>query len=191
MKAGKQGSAGPAARRAGDHLLISVFGAPGQSPLVTLSRRISEAGCNIAEARLATLGAEISVLALAEGPWDAIAKLEGGLARLEREGGLRLAWFRTSSREPCAHLLPYIVEVVAADRPGILFQLAEFFAQQEISIEQLHSSRYQAMHTGAQMLSIQLTIGVPENLHIAALRDDFLEFCDDLNLDAIMDPMKF
>ena len=26
---------------------------------------------------------------------------------------------------------------------------------------------------------------------IAALRDDFLEFCDHLNLDAIMDPMKF
>ena len=29
------------------------------------------------------------------------------------------------------------------------------------------------------------------DMHIAALRDDFLEFCDHLNLDAIMDPMKF
>jgi glycine cleavage system transcriptional repressor len=36
-----------------------------------------------------------------------------------------------------------------------------------------------------------LTIGVPADTHIAALRDDFLEFCDALNLDAIMDPMKF
>ena len=36
-----------------------------------------------------------------------------------------------------------------------------------------------------------ITIGIPANMHIAALRDDFLEFCDHLNLDAIMDPMKF
>jgi glycine cleavage system transcriptional repressor len=28
-------------------------------------------------------------------------------------------------------------------------------------------------------------------MHIAALRDDFMEFCDHLNLDAIMDPMKY
>jgi peroxiredoxin len=46
------------------------------------------------------------------------------------------------------------------------------------------------MQTGADMFSAQITIGVPSNMHIAALRDDFLEFCDHLNLDAIMDPMK-
>ena len=47
------------------------------------------------------------------------------------------------------------------------------------------------MQTGADMFSAQITIGVPADMHIAALRDDFLEFCDHLNLDAIMDPMKF
>jgi glycine cleavage system transcriptional repressor len=51
--------------------------------------------------------------------------------------------------------------------------------------------RYQAMQTGAAMFQAQFTIGVPDKLHIAALRDDFLEFCDGLNLDAIMDPVKF
>ena len=47
------------------------------------------------------------------------------------------------------------------------------------------------MQTGAEMFTAQLTIGVPADMHIAALRDDFLEFSDRLNLDAIMDPMKF
>jgi glycine cleavage system transcriptional repressor len=47
------------------------------------------------------------------------------------------------------------------------------------------------MQTGADMFSAHVTIGVPASMHIAALRDDFLAFCDDLNLDAIMDPMKF
>lgn len=174
-----------------NYLLISAFGAPANSPLLAISKRISECGCNLAEGRVSTLGNELSVLALAQGAWDAIAKLENALARLDRDGEMRLTHFRTSAKEQHSNLLPYVVEVVAADKPGVLFQLAEFFAQQDISIEQLHSSRYRAMQTGADMFSAQITIGIPNTMHIAALRDDFLEFCDGLNLDAIMDPMKF
>ncbi len=172
-------------------LVISAFGRPERSPLLTISRRISDCGCNLVEGRVSTLGSELGVQALAQGAWDAIAKLENALARLERDGELRLSHFRTSAREQQSNLLPYVVEVIAADQPGILFQLADFFDRQNISIEQLHSTRYSAMQTGADMFSAQITIGIPANMHIAALRDDFLEFCDGLNLDAIMDPMKF
>ena len=158
---------------------------------MAISKRISECGCNLAEARVSTLGNELSVLALAQGAWDSIAKLENALAKLDRGGELRLTHFRTSAKEQQTNLLPYVIEVVASDKAGVLFQLAEFFAQQHITIEQLHSTRYRAMQTGAEMFSAQITIGIPTTTHIAALRDDFLEFCDGLNLDAIMDPMKF
>ncbi len=193
-QAGKQNeTAGSRARPASseNYLLISAFGTPGKSPLVSISKRISECGCNLVEGRVSTLGNELSVQALAQGAWDAIAKLENALARLERDSELRLTHFRTSAREPQSTLLPYVVEVIAADKPGVLFQLAEFFERQSITIEQLHSTRYRAMQTGADMFSAQVTIGIPNTMHIAALRDDFLEFCDGLNLDAIMDPMKF
>ena len=66
-QAGKQSEAvGSAARPASseNHLLISAFGTAGSSPLVALSKRISDCGCNLAEARVATLGNELSVLAL-------------------------------------------------------------------------------------------------------------------------------
>lgn len=191
--AGKQPADVTAARPATNenYLLISAFCAAGKSPLVTISKRISECGCNLAEGRVSTLGNEVSVLALAQGAWDAIAKLENALARLDRDGELRLSHFRTGAKAQQPNLLPYVIEVVAADKPGVLFQLAEFFAHQAITIEQLHSTRYRAMQTGAEMFSAQITIGIPTTTHIAALRDDFLEFCDSLNLDAIMDPMKF
>jgi glycine cleavage system transcriptional repressor len=146
-----------------NHLLISAYTTHPQSPLLAVTRRISDSGCNLLDARLSTVGRDVSVTALAVGSWDAVAKLEPG-----QHG-----------------------EVVAADKPGILFQLADFFDRQGITIENLHSSRYRAMQTGADMFQAQITIGIPANMHIAALRDDFLEFCDHLNLDAIMDPMKF
>jgi glycine cleavage system transcriptional repressor len=174
-----------------NHLLINAYTTHPASPLLPVSRRIADSGCNLVDARLATVGRDVSVTALAVGSWDSVAKLEAMLGRLEREDGIKLNWYRTGAKAMQSDLLPYIVEVVSADKPGILFQLADFFDRQGITIESLHSSRYRAMQTGADMFSAQITIGVPASMHIAALRDDFLEFCDHLNLDAIMDPMKF
>ncbi len=174
-----------------NYLLINAFATHPESPLLAVSRRIADSGCNLVDARLSTVGRDVSVLALAMGSWDAVAKLESGLSRLEREDGFRLVWYRTGPKPVQSNLLPYLVEVIAADKPGILFQLADFFDRQGITIENLHCSRYRAMQTGADMFSAQLTVGIPASMHIAALRDDFLEFCDHLNLDAILDPMKF
>jgi glycine cleavage system transcriptional repressor len=174
-----------------NHLLISAFADHDKSPLVAIAKRISDCNCTLAESRVTMLGQEIAVLVLAQGPWDAIAKLESALTRLERGDRLRLHVSRTGPKPAQTNLLPYLVEVVAADKPGILYQLAEFFQRRQVNIEQLQSTRYRAMQTGADMFSAQITIGIPSNTHIAGLRDDFLEFCDGLNLDAIMDPMKF
>src|SRR5690606_1012850 len=120
-----------------------------------------------------------------------VANLEAMLTRLEREERLKLVWYRTGPKPVQSNLLPYIVQVPAADKPGTPFHLADFLDHRGSTVERPHPSRYRAMQTGADMFSAQVTIGVPANMHIAALRDDFLEFCDPLNLDAIMDPMKF
>jgi len=39
-------------------------------------------------------------------------------------------------------------------------------------------------------ISLHLTIHVPVEISISSLRNDFLEFCDQLNLDAIIEPVK-
>lgn len=181
-----------APRAGSDHqLLIQTLTTAGNSPLLTLAKRIADAGCNLADARVSMVGTDSSLVLLASGAWDALAKLETALAKLARDEDLHLVHYRTQPREPNSHLLPYLVEVVSADRPGILVKIVEFFQRNGISVEQLSSMRYQAMQTGAEMFQAQITIGIPSESHIATLRDDFLELCDSLNLDAIMDPVKF
>jgi glycine cleavage system transcriptional repressor len=186
-------AATPVTVRAGNdnQLLIHALTPSGKSPLLAIARRIADAGCNLAESRVSTIGTEISLMLLASGAWDALAKLETALTKLGRDESLRLVHYRTSPRENSAHLLPYFVEVVAADRAGIVARIVEFFTQHGISVEQLNSTRYLAMQTGAEMFQAQFTIGIPAEIHIAGLRDDFLELCDGLNLDAILDPVKF
>ena len=181
-------SPGPssASTRSGNdnQLLIHALTPATKSPLLALAKRIADAGCNLSESRVSTIGTEISLMLLATGAWDALAKLT-------RDESIRLVHYRTGPRQNSSHLLPYLVEVVAADRPGIVARIVDFFSQHGISVEQLNSTRYQAMQTGAEMFQAQFTIGIPAEIHIAALRDDFLELCDGLNLDAIMDPVKF
>ena len=173
-----------------NHLLVTAVADGGIALLQQLSKRVVDAGCNLLDARVALLGKEVSVQLLAVGSWDAIAKFESALQRLSREDGIQLLLKRTTSRNLSGTSLPYAVEVIAADKPAILHQLADFFSRRGISIEALTSSRYKAAQTGAEMFQAQLTIGIPTHAHIAGLRDDFLEFCDGLNLDAILEPIK-
>ena len=171
-------------------LLVSAIATGDTALLASLTKRVVDAGCNLIEARLTMLGREVSVQLLTGGSWDALAKFETAIARVQREDNLVVTLKRTGSRVLPGNTLPYAIEVIAADRPGVLNQLAEFFVRRSISIDTLSSSRYKAAQTGAEMFTATLSIGIPMAMHIAGLRDDFLEFCDSLNLDAILEPIK-
>jgi len=173
-----------------NYLLVSAIAPQSTALLTVLGKRVVDAGCNLLEARVSMLGQEVCALLLSNGSWDAIAKFESALARLAREEQISLTSRRTTSRELSGTTLPYAVEVIAADQSGVLYQLADFFARRNVTVENLSSSRYRAAQTGADMFSAQITIGIPVTTHISALRDDFLEFCDTLNLDAILEPIK-
>ena len=54
----------------------------------------------------------------------------------------------------------------------------------------MNSWSYNAIHTGAPMLSLSMNIGVPAAVHIGRLRDEFTDFCDSLNLDATLEPAR-
>src|SRR5690606_25997698 len=54
-----------------NHLLINAYTTHPRSPLLAVSRRIADSGCNLVDTRLSTVGRDVSVTALATGSWDA------------------------------------------------------------------------------------------------------------------------
>mgnify|MGYP001216944544 CR=1 FL=1 len=72
----------------------------------------------------------------------------------------------------------------------LAFFLAGFFAGRSVEIVEVTTRSYPAAHTGTTMFSVQMFINIPSEIHIAVLREEFMEFCDQLNLDAIMEPVK-
>ena len=155
-----------------------------------LVKAVRECGCSIAESRMSVIGDRLAIMMLLSGPWDAIAKIENLLTRLEADLDVTFLVQRTKARESERELMPYAVEVVAVDQIGLVHQIAQFFGRRNIDIEDLYSGNYAAAHTGTQMFSLHMTISIPTDVSISAMRNEFMDFCDQLNLDAIMEPVK-
>jgi glycine cleavage system transcriptional repressor len=172
------------------HLVISALGHDQPGILKELSGTILDSGCNIEDSRMVLLGAEFTMMLLVSGSWSAIAKLEAMLPALKQRLALNLITKRTERRSSNNKFMPYAVEVISLDQPGIVHELAYFFSSRDISIEEMATRCYPALHTGAPLFSVSIIIHLPTELSIAVLREQFMELCDNLNLDAILEPIR-
>ena len=172
------------------YLVISALGEDHPGIVNQLSRTILDHGCNIEDSRMTVLGGEFAAMLLVEGKWNTLAKIENGLPELERQLGMTIIAKRTGGRTGGRNLLPYAVDVVSMDHPGIVNNLAGFFADRNINIEDMSTATYAAAHTGTPMFSVHMTVGIPADMHIGGLREEFMDYCDGLNLDAVLEPIK-
>jgi len=171
-------------------IVLSVIGTDRPGVVDEISKVILECGGNIDESRMTALGNEFAMLLLVSGNWHTLNKLEASLDKLTTGNDLTVTVKKTATRENTDECMPYGVDIVCLDEPGIVFNLANFFAARKIEISELVTRRYSAAHTGAPMFSLQMTISLPGSVHISQLRDEFMEFCDQLNLDALLEPVK-
>lgn len=173
-----------------NYLVISALGTDRSGIVDQLAEAIVDANCNILDSRMTVLGGEFAVLLLVEGAWNNIAKLETNIVSTGKRLDLLVTTKRTQEREALTNVIAYAVDVVSLDHPGIVHQLGRFFSSRKINIEDLSTSSYPAPHTGSAMFSVHMTVLIPGNQQIATLREEFMDFCDQLNLDAVLEPIK-
>ncbi|TDJ46126.1 MAG: glycine cleavage system protein R [Gammaproteobacteria bacterium] len=171
-------------------LAVTAIGADRTGLVRDVSNAISSAGGSILQSRMTTLGQEFAMMVLVSANWHAIKKVEDSLAELQERADLTLTVRATEERQTPAPAAPYSVDIVAIDQEGIVAGLATFFATREIEIADLNTRQYNAPHTGAAMFSIQMAISIPTTIHLATLREEFHEFCEEQNLDAIIEPIQ-
>ena len=172
------------------HLAVSAIGGDRTGMVHDLTRVIADCGGNIAESRMAALGSEFAMLLLVTGNWHSLARIESELGRLAEAGILSLHLRRTEARGARKEMVPYSIDIVSLDQTGIVTGLSGFFSTRAIDICEVATRSYSAAHTGAQMFAVQMTINVPAKLHVAHLREEFMDYCDTMNLDAILEPVK-
>ena len=171
-------------------LVITCVGRDRPGLVDRLTKVILDAKGNLVDSRMTVLGEDFAILTLVSGNWDTIAKLEDSLADLAAKDDLSITTRRTEERETKSDAVPYGVDAVSVDSPGIVHHLAEFFAARNINIEELNTNRYAAPHTGTPMFSVHMAIAIPASQHLNTLREEFFSFCDEINLDAVLEPVK-
>jgi glycine cleavage system transcriptional repressor len=172
-----------------NHLVISAIGEDRPGLVNELAKCCAEYHCNIVDSRMTLLGGEFAILMMVSGPWDAIAKLQTALPQAAKKMNL-LTHIKQTTRRGIARTIAYSVNVVSIDHPGIVHEIAQFFSQRRINIDDLQTTTYCAPHTGTQMFNLTMTISLPADTHLATLREEFMVFCDDRNLDAIIEPLR-
>lgn len=171
-------------------IVLSAIGTDRTGVVQDITKVVLACGGNIEESRMTALGAEFATLMLVSGNWHTLDKLERGLEKLGKDDNLTVTIRKTDARPTKDDRMPYAVDVVSLDSPGIVFSLASFFASREIEISDVATRRYAAAHTGAPMFAVQMAVNIPSAVNLAQLRDEFLELSDRLNLDAILEPVK-
>ena len=168
-----------------DHyLVISALGKDRPGIVNTLSKAALDNGCNITNSRMAVLGGEFALILLIHGSQTAVTEMERRLPALEKELQLTIIAKLTAPRIPEQRWLPYRVQVVAIDNPGIVHALTDFFSARKINLEALETETYPAAETGTTLFSLQMTVAIPVASPLGPLRESFVDFCDALNLDA-------
>jgi len=172
------------------YFVFSALGKDRPGIVNQLSKAILDSGCNIEDSRMTVLGGEFALILMVSGHWGAITRLERQVPVLEQKLELTILARHTEPRTAVQDMGPYTVDVVAMDHPGIVHEIADFFATRDINIEELNTWTYPAAHTGAPMFSLSMTVSLPAGVHIGRLRDEFTSFCDNLNLDATIEPTR-
>lgn len=172
-----------------NQLVISAIGSDRPGIVNEISQFIVQNNGNIDDSRMTVLGGEFAIILLISATSDELDTIEQLLLQQASSLELSIITKKTSDTTLSEKILdekkiPYIVEVLAMDNPGIVYKLADFFSSREINIQSLQTDRYPAPHTGTQMFAIEMVIAVPQSIIINDLREDFLDLCDDMNLDA-------
>jgi len=171
-------------------IAISALGGDRTGMVHDLTHVIADCGGNVVESHMAALGSEFSMALLVSGNWHSIAKIESELKKVAETSGIALDIRRTEARAPRKDMLPYSVDIICLDQTGIVAAVSGFFSARGIDIAELDTKSYAAAHTGAEMFSVRLIINVPSRIHLGVLREEFMDFCDQLNLDSILEPFK-
>ena len=171
-------------------LVISAIGPHPMELTNVLCRASNENRCSVVSSRLSRHG-ELSALVLqVSGNWDALARLEAGLPSLAKKHPFTLSVTRSTPAEDRPQALPYVAYVSSVYRPDILNELCQFFIDHNVELENLSCDTYLAPQTGGTMLNVTLTVTLPAGTQISWLRDQFLDFADALDLDALIEPWR-
>lgn len=171
-------------------LIVTAVGPEASNLVHNLAKLCVKHSCHIIESKIQRMDQEIALMMAISGQWHNIAKFEAAIPKLKNKANSEIVCKRTLLSESPAEGLPYQAQIIAQDRPGILAELCSFFSKHSIQIDDCSAETYMPSKSETKMCQLQVNIRIPTKCHLANMRDKFIAYCEELNLDALLEPLK-
>lgn len=172
-----------------EQMVITALGDDRPGLVNNLSNKLTELKLNIEDSRMSMLGGEFAIILLVSGSTASVEKFSQSVEELETTLQMKLLVKKTVKKKSQENFIPYHIEVVSIDQPGIVQEIASFFSERDINIIDMKTTSYRAAHTGAPMFALKITVGVPDQITMSEFRETFIKICDEKNLDVKLEPI--
>jgi glycine cleavage system regulatory protein len=163
-------------------LVMTILSADRPGLVSQLSSVIAEHGGNWLESRMAHLGGHFAGILRIELPAEQEPKLLAALRALESQG-ITVHTHADSAAAPATPGQLVTVTVVGHDRPGIVRQISQVFAQLRVNVEDFASHVESAPMSGESHFHATATVQLPATCTLAQLRQSLESLATDLMVD--------
>jgi glycine cleavage system transcriptional repressor len=172
------------------HELVITAVGPDRPGLVdAISGRLLALGGNVADARMVNLRGRFALILLAEVPDQVAGQVRGQMDEVGAQTGLTVS---VASQIPLPHQprpgVPYRLRTYAMDQPGIVHRITHLLNQHNVNIEELATHLEPGSVTGTPLFTMDLTMTLPREMRVNALRQELESLCDSLNCDVELEP---
>ncbi|MGR8941482.1 MAG: glycine cleavage system protein R [Gammaproteobacteria bacterium] len=171
-------------------LAITVLGHNRNYFIAEILSTIRDCRCSIVEIRYSRLEQTDAAYLLIQGNWNQIAKFENLMDALQKRLDIQIHMLRPEREHKDKEFLPYSLETLSVDRDNIIEAVSSFLSIRGIEIEEVSGSSYQAPYISTSVFATKFIVLIPPEVRLLSLREEFLDFCDQLNIDAILEPIK-
>jgi len=162
--------------------LVLTLISPDRTGLVeAVARAVAEHGGNWLESRLCRLGGEFAGILRVEIPAAKKSALLAALQKLQTHG-LQIV-VREDAPVPAATGQQTKLEIVGADRPGIVREITHALARAGVNVEEFSSEVASAPMSGETLFKASARLRLPEGCDLAALKNDLEKIAADLLVD--------
>ena len=164
-------------------LVLTVIGDDRSGLVSALSGVIAEHGGSWERSQLARLAGKFAGIVVVTVPDQHAEALIKDLGPLEAQGLLDSTVERGTDESPGSDVTRLHLELVGADRPGIVHDISQTLAARAVSIEELHTATREAPMAGGMLFEASATLVAPLTLPIAELQAVLEDLANELMVD--------
>jgi len=156
-----------------------------------LFHSIFQSKCHLIDVRLLTpvLGLTLIVFSL-KCNWTQLAHLELQLTELQKDYHFTKSIEHLQPTLSPATIVPYNLYMITANTQGIIEDILQFLLGLSVNLHEFLTTFYQAPATQTSMLEITCLAMVPLDKTIHVFRENIIQFCDENNIEVILEPKR-